>query len=354
MYTPRLKSSQTKTTDSLFTKSLAEWINDPVLAFDAWLIRSSFGKRSFVVYSTQWRVFTNWCKTHNLQLNDISPVHIKDFLNSLVDNKLNQRHRYLRLIERAYDAMYECTDANLANINELFNPVRSYQVLFDPYWKQVRANDATFFFTPAECLRLHDYLENVVTTDHAVTGSSSLCQNGKSRPRNMRDRALAALFLYAGLKVSEALNLKTSDIIPQRNKNPIWIKIAGSAAHLARTQTLQYPLASWVMDWVNHRLTHSQHQHVLLFYSQKDDNRMHPSTVARIIRDFFKPLAVAEPRFGLVTAQRLRNSYAANLFEQDLELSQIAQRLGYADVTCAHHLKQAWQLANKNFNRPCS
>lgn len=350
MHTPRSKASQTRTTASLFTKGLAEWVAQPELAFDTWLIRSSFGKRSFIVYSTQWRVFTKWCKDHHLVLNDVSPVHIREFLGGLFANKLNQRQRYLRLIERAFDAMHESIDRNSSCLEHLVNPVRSYQVLFDPYWKQAKTNDATFFYSPAQCRQLHDYLLNVVAPDPADPSRPFVCSNGKSWSRNIRDRALAASFLCAGLKVSVALALKTSDIIPQRNRNSIWIKIAGSAAHVARTQTLQDPDASWLVNWSEHRLARSQHRHVLLFCSQKDANGMHPSTVARVIRDFFKPLSFVDPRFGVITAQRLRNSYAAGLFEQNLDMNEIAQRLGYADVTCAYRLQQAWQLARQHFD----
>lgn len=335
----RSKPALSRNTDSLFNKGLAEWRADPDLAFQSWLLNQGFGQRSFTVYRAQWGVFTQWCNEQKLDLLDIKPAHIKGFLASLVENKLNQRHRYLRLIERAYDAMLQCVDNETLQANaNLHNPVRSYQVLFDPHWKQAQANDATFFYLAPERQILCDHMRSCTQG----LGTKRLDANGKSPKRNLRDRALASLFLLCGLKVSEALALRLSHLTPNSDAS-VWVRVLGTSAHLARVQSLSGEGAQWLSQWLEiRRKEMGEDKDALVFCTQKNDQGMHASTVARVIRDFFFPVIKSYPGIGLVTAQHLRNSYGAMLFEKEVDINEVALRLGYAEVISAVRLHEAW------------
>lgn len=336
--TPRSSLSQTKNINSLFTKGLAAWKSDPELAFESWLIHQGFNNHSINVYSTQWSVFVKWCRNHNVDIHDVDSTHIKFFLNSLVDNKLNQRQRYLRLIERAFDVMIDSiTHENKAN-DVRVNPVRSYQVLFDPHWKQAQHNDETFFYAQSEREQLIQ-----VMRDSCAFGQNQLLNNrAKSLRRQIRDRAILTLFLMAGLKVREVLALRLKDI-SIKNANTLWIHVHAYPDRPARILAVNNEPANWMLEWIELRSQDPVGANSLVFCSQKNQSAIHATTIARLVRDFFIDLKAQAPRFGMVTAQRLRNSYAASLFDAGMDPNDVALKLGYAEVISAHRLFEAWQ-----------
>ena len=147
------------------------------------------------VYLAQWRAFVRYLQVRRIPLSATTPDTICAFLASLRRENRDQRARYRKLIERVFIDIHACTQQS-RNANPAVGALRDSQAT----WKRVKGNQDTDFLSPPERQRIVDTLLSPVDNAHYA------------RWRTLRDRALVATFLGAGLKVSQALKLTVNCI----------------------------------------------------------------------------------------------------------------------------------------------
>jgi site-specific recombinase XerD len=322
----------------LFDQRVDDWERDPRRAFDAWLVKQSFRHSSAQVYQAQWNHFVDWLDLRRRTLRSADAGLVGQFLDSLATRK-QQRARYLRLIERVYDHLAKQQP-------RLPNPARGAALNPDPAadWPMAPANEPTGFLTPAE-------RERLVTQLMAPLPATS-----RTRWRELRDRALLAAFLGAGLKTGEA------QALPERflARADGWLLIENVDPRLTR-RTRPLPFARAAFDaWLRERGAGSAGSAGgslgtsaggLAFPSGPDGRPMHKATVLRAIDAQVEAAGIADSRSRRASPQTMRNSFAALLFESGESAELVAEWLGFEQLESAVRLQtqwRAWQRSEAN------
>jgi site-specific recombinase XerD len=304
----------------LFDQRTDDWERDPRRAFDAWLVKQSFRHSSAQVYQAQWNHFIDWLDLRRRTLKSADAGLVGQFLDSLATRK-QQRARYLRLIERVYDHLAKQQP-------RLSNPARGAALNPAPEadWPMARANEPTGFLRPAEREALDA---------HLVT---PLPRTPARRWRELRDRALLAAFLGAGIKTGEA------QALPERflARSDGWLQIENVDPRLTR-RTRPLPFARRAFDaWLTARAEASTAGH-LAFPSGPDGRPMHKATVLRAIDALVEAAGIADSRDQRASPQTLRNSFAAQMFERGESAELVAEWLGFEQLESAIRLQTQWR-----------
>lgn len=218
----------------LFTYGVAEWLSEPNAAFDAFLSGYRFNQRrlrasSFAIYKGMFGRLQAWAQQQGLNLLDLREPALEEFLaqRSLA---AETRHRYLLLFRTLFEHLAQL-QAGASHRPPLVteNPART--LLLE---RQAPARTDP------------DYL-NREEVDRFVKALSP-----GSNWKRVRDRALAVLLLGAGLRSSEALALRTSDLqFHDGQIQGLWVQ--AQKPHPAR----QVPLQRWahgeLMTWLQLR-----------------------------------------------------------------------------------------------------
>ncbi|MCP1119957.1 tyrosine-type recombinase/integrase [Robbsia andropogonis] len=160
------------------------WDVDPRRAFDDWLALQRFRTSSVLVYRAQWHHFLDWLAARGRTLRGAEPALIDEFA-ATIDVKRQQRARYLRIMERVFDDMTGQSQAQ-------GNPARAVTRRIDAPWTDTVSNAPTGFLDATERGRLWEELARTISPE------------GQVLPwRDLRDRAMAAMLLGAGLKLNE-------------------------------------------------------------------------------------------------------------------------------------------------------
>lgn len=306
-------------TSDLFDQQRADWQADPHSAFDAWLAQQEFRASSADVYRAQWGNFLEWLTSRRATLNTVQRPVIEQFVAQL-DIRRPQRMRYLRLIERVLDHVREVESAAT-------NPARFIAQDGDAAWRKARDNEPTGFLT-------HDERALLIAHLHSPLGSMLAGQRWKER----RDRALVAAFLGAGVKTGEAAQLTVecyatgAPYLTVDAANPLLIRQARLA-----------PFALDLLDqWMAERKV-AGHAGDLLFPAALAGRSMHKATMLRAIDAVVDASGIAASRVARASPQTLRNTYAAELFENGTDPDRVGQWLGLQQTVSAHRLYRAWQ-----------
>jgi site-specific recombinase XerD len=306
-------------TSDLFDQQPSDWHADPHTAFDAWLAQQAFRASSADVYRAQWGNFLEWLSSRRATLSTVQRPVIEQFVTQL-DIRRTQRVRYLRLIERVLDHVREVESAAT-------NPARFIAQDGEAAWRKARDNEPTGFLSHDERARLIAHLESPI-------GPLSAGQRWRER----RDRALVAIFLGAGVKTGEAAQLSVdcyasgAPYITVDGSNPLTIRQPRLAPFAA---TL---LDQWIEERHAARLTGN-----LLFPATPSGRPMHKATMLRAIDAVMDASGIGASRTARASPQTLRNTYAAELFEDGTELERVGQWLGFQQMISAHRLHRAWE-----------
>jgi site-specific recombinase XerD len=311
----------------LFDQRVDDWERDPRRAFDAWLVKQSFRQSSAQVYQAQWNHFIDWLDLRKRTLRSADAGLVGQFLDSLATRK-QQRARYLRLIERVYDHLAKQQP-------RLSNPARGAALNPDPAadWPMAPANEPTGFLSPAEREALVAQLV------------APLPLTPRTRWRELRDRALLAAFLGAGLKTGEA------QALPERflARSDGWLLVENVDPRLTR-RTRPQPFARAAFDaWLRERNAGSEGgrpgatagNHA--FPSSPDGRPMHKATVLRAIDAQVEAAGLADSRSRRASPQTMRNSFAALLFESGESAELVAEWLGFEQLESAIRLQTQWR-----------
>jgi site-specific recombinase XerD len=306
--------------DDLFSRSKRDWLADPRAAFDAWLAHQGFKSSSAQTYRAQWGNFLDWLAERRIELDKTNKRTVGRFVATLSIRR-PQRQRYLRIIERVFDEMRQSEAAAT-------NPARPVAQRGDAAWRKAPDNEPTGFLLPAERATLIAQLFSPMTPLLSATAQS----------KESRDRALVAVFLGAGVKVSEAKSLTVSCV----NGSDERILIEAANPHLSRRSRLM-PFARVVLQrWIEVRRT-AGIAGELLFPGAPDGRPMHKATMLRAVDAQIDAAGIGQARKARASPQTLRNSFAAELFESGAPPERIAEWMGFAQLLSANRLQTAWK-----------
>jgi len=304
----------------LFDQRRDDWLRDPASAFDAWLASQQFRRSSADVYRVQWGRFLEWLLLRRKTLRTVDTATIAEFVAGL-DVRKPQRARYLRLIERVLDHVREIELAST-------NPARFIAQDGEAEWRNAKDNAPTGFLSPTERATLIAYLLAPLNEPSAAR-----------RWRARRDRALVAAFLGGGLKTGDAIALSIDCVVP---RSP-WITIeAANPAFTRRTRVA--PFAVDVLDaWLVER-RQAGLPGTLVFPGSPSGRPMHKATILRAVDTLLDAAGLADHRSERASPQTLRNTFAAELFEQGVGSDQVGRWLGFLQPISAGRLHRAWQI----------
>lgn len=309
----------------LFDRSVSDWIAAPEAAFDAWLATQAFRRSSADVYRAQWGAFLNWLREHQKNLSTVDTASIAHFVGELPIKK-TQRIRYLRLIERVLDHIRRSEFAST-------NPARFIAQDGEAVWRKARDNEPTGFLSPSERARLLAYLFSPIDV------------SGAAQWKERRDRALVAAFLGGGIKTGEARALTISCISQDRTS----LIVPSTHPDFVR----ETRLSSFAIALLDAWLAERKHQDIpgdLVFPASPAGRPMHKATMLRAVDAIVEAADIAASRTARASPQTLRNTYAAELFENDVPLERVGQWLGFMQAISSNRLHRAWKEWRETLN----
>lgn len=315
----------------------SDWDDYPEQAFENWLVTldgrigSPFKESSADIYKVQWRSFIRYTQDSGLRLIDVTADVVSSFLASLHEENRNQRERFGMLLERVFSVMH---DGNSSP--NYVNPAALARGEQGAAWKKVRGNLPTSFVTSREREILIKYFE-----------SDTKGMSPTYRWRELRNRALVAMFLGAGLKVSEATALTVDCMARTDPDGCLEITVLGS-----RYPRLVLPAPFTVRlleDWNAERTAKSKATRIsrdqpeLLFPAQKCGGRMTSITPVRITAAIICASGLSDAREERLSPQIMRNSFIAECFESGHTAREVTSALGFATILTAERWKQEWE-----------
>jgi len=308
------------TSRDLFDQQRTDWQRDPAGAFDAWLASQEFRQSSADVYRVQWGRFLEWLAMRRKTILSVDTATIAEFVAGL-DVKKPQRLRYLRLIERVLDHVRQIELAST-------NPARFIAQDGEAAWRNARENEPTGFLDAAERTAILARLFAPLAEDSAAR-----------RWRARRDRALIAVFLGGGLKTGDAIALTLDAVSPGSE----WLTIEADNPVFTRITRLA-PFAVDVLGaWLESR-REARLPGQLVFPGSPSGRPMHKATILRAVDAIVAATGIPDTRAQRASPQTLRNTFAAELYEQGVDAGQVGQWLGFMQPISAGRLHRAWQM----------
>jgi integrase len=267
---------------------------------------------SIKVYCGLFRKVVAWLDLQGLSIFDADVSHLLSFLDSsdLVDGKGRRgkkrsliRLRYLRLLERVFD--YLATPEN---------PARQAAHYID------KAPDAAGANLPTQALASEQIA--------AFMAALPELGNTPSRWKRRRDRAILATMLGAGLRVSEILTLKRSDVGQMAPDGTIPITLArGRASGLARKHVtiLRAETTCEVLEWLALR-KQLRIAGPLMFPAAIDGSALTRMTVYRMSRQTFLDAGIPVHHSG---GRTLRNTFAVRELLNETPIEAVSEYLGH-------------------------
>jgi integrase/recombinase XerD len=311
------------------------WKTEPLTAFMAFVQTEEFvrlgryGQRknaegelrplrdsSAMIYVHMFGRFLAWVAERRINFLAVTPNDILNFLELKHTNgekaakKLNSsiRVRYLRLLERVY-----------THIGVQPNP--AVHAMFDVYKQNSAGRDkAKTVLSSAQNQAFMLALRASESADvHDMADASW---------KRRRDRALQAMMLGAGLKVSEAIGIETKNVgvMDTTGSVPVTIK-AQSVGGTSKTHETQLrPFAvRLVMAWMEER-KQRKIPGSLLFPATLQGGRLNKATVYRHVKETLAQAGIEVPRKG---GRTLRNTFAIRELEEGQSIELVGQFLGH-------------------------
>lgn len=314
------------------------WATRPLVAFSAFVLSEEFvelgryaqGRRnageqvrplkkaSAQIYVYMFTSYLRWLEGRRLRLHEVSPEDIKAFLDAKhVDDQnrvrtLNSliRVRYLRLFERVYAHLK--IEPNPAK-NAAFALYRTPAVGFDK---------PKAFLTESEQLAFLDRLPYAPPLDEAKLNDPSW--------KRRRDRAMLAVVLGAGLKISEVLTIRADQVGKRERDGSVPIKIPDHAAGGDGHKTVLRPFAvPYVLPWIEERRRHAIPGKLLFPATLNDGRPLNKATVYRHVKATLERAGIEVERMG---GRTLRNSFAVRELEGGAPVELVKQYMGHHEL----------------------
>lgn len=273
--------------------------------FEQYLSQIALSPMTITNYMADLRVFTRWAEQNyppQFSLQRVSPTQIRAYR----DYMLNEKKRAVSTINRHLQALRKCcaylsqTQLAPSNAADEINLLRNS-------W---RDNG------------------HLIISDEKMT---ILLQAAlKTRPSiAKRDFAIMQLLAYAGLRVTEVVNLSQDDV--EFDFPGIHLTVKDSREQIVRSLPLPESVCGALKEWLGIRPQTTNFDN--LFLSQ-EGRPMSVRTVQRIVSRCAK-----EEGIRGVTAQVLRRTFAHRLWEETDNIELVRQRLGHqTQVITAQYL----------------
>lgn len=272
---------------------------------------------SATVYVHMFTSYLRWLSQQRVSLHEASASDIKAFLDAEHVDEHNRvrklrsliRVRYLRLLERVY-----------AHLKVDPNPARN--AAFAVYRTAAAGRDKPkAFLTEAEQIAFLEQLPAAPLDESNLTAPSW---------KKRRDRAMLAVMLGAGLKVSEVLGLRVDQVGGRERDGSIPIKIPDYVAGGDGHKTVLRPFAvKHVVPWIEERKLHAIPGKLLFPASLREDKPLNKATVYRHVKATLERAGIDVERMG---GRTLRNSFAVRELENGASLELVKQYMGHHEL----------------------
>ncbi|RJF96568.1 hypothetical protein D3870_19195 [Noviherbaspirillum cavernae] len=268
------------------------------------------------VYIHMFSRFARWMARENLDVFSITAAHLRAFLEYRESEEgkppraltSSIRVRYLRMLERVF-----------AHLQLQPNPAR--HAAFDVYRTPAAGRDK-----PKAVLSPAQHAEFM----RALPSAPPLVEEDMDNPswKRRRDRAMLAMMLGAGLKVSEVIGIRTASVgvMDTTGSIPVTItprSVGGSAKH---HETQLRPFAAReVTAWIAERKMRNIPGE-LLFPASLQGGLLNKATVYRYVKETLARAGIDVHRKG---GRTLRNSFAVRELESGGSVELVGQFLGH-------------------------
>jgi integrase/recombinase XerD len=237
-----------------------------------------YSKNTIRTYKSELHVFLETIKNKNVQT--ITPADLKRYLQYCLDT--------LQLTENA--------------VHSRLNALKFY-------FEQVLGREKFFFTIPRP--KKHLQLPKIISEEKIVTGLLQI--------ENVKHRAILMVAYSAGLRVSEVVNLKVTDVQSDRmqifiekskGKKDRIVPLSKTALQVLRAYFIAYKPNKW------------------LFEGQNKNEHYSTRSAQIIFNDAFKMLGLASS----ISFHSLRHSFATHLLEAGTDIKYIQDLLGHNDI----------------------
>ena len=262
-------------------------------------VEKGLSQNTILAYGHDLKRFAEFLrKRHKLQVEDVNREDVVDFLSSLYKGKLDSRSvaRYLVSLRGLFKfAMME----NLVTLDPTEN-------LESP---KIRSSLPTY-------LRVEEIDKLLQAPD-------------LSTPFGLRDRAMLEVLYSTGLRVSELLNLRISDV----DMRVGCVRCIGKG-----DKERLVPIGRKAIEAVEQYLAHGRPKfarpsapppHNQSLFLTRIGRRLSRVGIWKILRDYGMKLGLR----GRLTPHKLRHSFATHLLEGGADLRSVQLMLGHADIS---------------------
>ncbi|MFJ3318593.1 tyrosine-type recombinase/integrase [Herbaspirillum huttiense] len=309
-----------------------DWDENPREAFRAYVGSIEFvqaGKRgkngadtiresSAAVYISMFERFMTWIETRNRSFTCVTQEEIKEFLDLRDENgktRLTSKIRmvYVRLLERAYD-----------HLNVDSNPAKNLAVGREEPFRRGKEK--------AKVILKVDDIQRLMKSLPAAPAWNENSKNKRQRGwETRRNRALIAVLIGAGLKVSEAASLKLRSMKPKRVDGKIEIDLEiwdGTGTGMKHTAVIEQFAVPEIETWLR-ELGRMDLPSDLVFPGTIDTaDELSKPTIYRLIT---KTLDLAGINTAHSGGRTLRNTYAAQQLVSTNDIGKVGEKLGHRE-----------------------
>jgi integrase/recombinase XerD len=314
------------------------WKADPMKAFGGFIASTEFvemgkhgrarkaegrevhpiSKESAQVYTHMFGNFVRWMDLRRLRLHEVDQRQLRSFLDhrhaakDTDGKKLNSaiRLRYLRLLERVF-----------IHLGATPNPVTklAYEVNKSPTDKGI--DKPKVYLDDKAQFALLAGMPPIAAYDQANPASPSW--------KKRRDRAMLAMMLGAGLKVSEVIALRVDYVGRKDSAGEKWIKVRNPSSHgpnNSHKTVLRHFAEPYVTSWIEERKLHKIPGKLLFPASLKAGEELNKATVYRHVKATLLEAGLDVERMG---GRTLRNSFAVRELRHNTPVETVGEFLGH-------------------------
>lgn len=275
---------------------------------------------SAAVYLHMFKNYLRWLDSRKLRLHNVSPADLMAFLDAPHIDENNRvrkvqsliRVRYLRLLERVY-----------IHLNIIPNPAQ--HAAFNIYKTTATGQDKPkAFLSEDEQARFLERLPMAPAFDPDDAAAVSW--------KRRRDRAMLAMMLGAGLKVSEVLTLRLDQIGNKEPDGSMRVSFPPATPKGIGHETVLRPFAvKHVIPWIEERRARKiPGSPQLLFPATLQANTvLHKATVYRRVKATFEQAGIDVERMG---GRTLRNSFAVRELESGTSIELVKRFMGHQEL----------------------
>lgn len=308
---------------------LSTWDEDPVKAFDAFVVSLDFAetakrlpadgkfktvsKQSVATYSYMFRNFCKWMTEQGKRFSTVDRSDLKRFIDRtdehgrVINSKI--AYRYLRLLERCYQ-----------HVGAEPNPAREAILATAP--AEMMRDDPTRALSEDQLRRFFGALPSAPVRARRTTPFDGW--------KRRRDRAMQLVMALAGLRVSEAIGLLLTEVGQQADLDgAIELSITPNAKHetshehvtiLPREGAVE--LQAWLKERADMGIPGD-----FVFPANTEGRKMIKKTVYMQVRATFERAGIDPSRAG---GRTLRNTFAQRKLAEGASPDELKDTLGLA------------------------